>query len=64
MSMNIREVQTFMKTIARTFVATIVLSAGAWGQTEEIGWHSTYGAALEEARETGKPLLVAFRCVP
>jgi len=28
------------------------------------GWHSEYAPAREEARRTGKPLFVVFRCQP
>ena len=39
-----------------------VMAVGAAAQ--EIEWHSSYAAALAEARDSGKPLIVAFRCVP
>jgi hypothetical protein len=53
-----------MKTIAILFATTILLSTGAWAQAEDMKWHTEYQAALQEARESGKPLLVAFRCIP
>ena len=28
------------------------------------GWHSDYAAARAEARRTGKPILLVFRCEP
>jgi len=28
------------------------------------GWHTDYAAARAEAKRTGKPLFVAFRCEP
>jgi hypothetical protein len=28
------------------------------------GWLSNYRQGLEQARETGKPLMLVFRCVP
>jgi hypothetical protein len=28
------------------------------------GWHTDYAAGRAEARRTGKPMLVTFRCVP
>jgi hypothetical protein len=28
------------------------------------GWHTSYDTARAEARRTGKPLLVIFRCEP
>ncbi|MEM9015455.1 MAG: hypothetical protein AAGC68_00480 [Verrucomicrobiota bacterium] len=27
-------------------------------------WHHSYAAALAEARESGKPLFLEFRCAP
>ena len=30
----------------------------------DIFWHNNYGPALSEAKSTGKPILMAFRCVP
>lgn len=29
---------------------------------DQLGWHSDYKKALQEAKQTGKPLLVEFRC--
>ncbi|MCH7959683.1 MAG: hypothetical protein IID08_06115 [Candidatus Hydrogenedentes bacterium] len=31
---------------------------------EKIVWLDNYSRALDEARVTGKPILIAFRCVP
>jgi ABC-type Fe3+ transport system substrate-binding protein len=28
------------------------------------GWYSDYAAAKAEAKKTGKPLMVVFRCIP
>lgn len=53
-----------LKTRAIFFVVTLVLGSGAFAQAQELVWHTKYEIALQEARETGKPLLVAFRCVP
>ena len=36
----------------------------AQNPNDEIFWHNKYETALKEAKETGKPLLVSFRCVP
>lgn len=32
--------------------------------SEEIFWRSDYSRAMAEAHATGKPILIAFRCVP
>ena len=31
---------------------------------EKIVWLDNYSRALDEARATGKPIFIAFRCVP
>lgn len=28
------------------------------------GWHANYDTALAEARRTGKPIMLVFRCEP
>ena len=30
----------------------------------KFGWHTDYAAARAEARRTGKPILLVFRCEP
>lgn len=30
----------------------------------KFGWHSDYATARAEARKTGKPILLVFRCEP
>jgi hypothetical protein len=34
------------------------------GYPNATGWHTDYAAARAEARRTGKPLFVVFRCEP
>jgi hypothetical protein len=31
---------------------------------KEINWHDSYAEAIAEAKTTGKPLFLEFRCVP
>ncbi len=38
--------------------------AGSEVLAQEIRWFDNYGAAMEEATRTNKPLLISFRCVP
>ena len=38
--------------------------AGALQAPEEIFWHDNYAEAIAEAKATGKPLFLEFRCVP
>jgi len=51
-------------------VAVAALSAGAAGaqprktDPAKFGWHSDYAAARAEARRTGKPIFLVFRCEP
>jgi len=45
-------------------VAVVVFSAVSHASADDLTWHTSYPTALQEARETGKPLLVAFRCIP
>jgi hypothetical protein len=48
-------------------VASLLMTAPAFAQRvspKAAGWHSDYAAARAEARRTGKPLFVAFRCEP
>lgn len=35
----------------------------ALGQSRYVGWHSDLKTAAAKAAETGKPLMVVFRCV-
>jgi hypothetical protein len=30
----------------------------------QFGWHTDYAAARAEARKTGKPIMLVFRCEP
>ncbi len=33
-------------------------------QEDGLHWHDNYKAALEEAKKTGKPLFIEYRCEP
>lgn len=49
-------------------------AVGAWGQGSRVaedrreavkyGWRFNYADARREARKSGRPLMIAFRCVP
>jgi hypothetical protein len=48
-------------------VVSLLIAAPAFAQKvnpKAAGWHTDYAAARAEARRTGKPLFVAFRCEP
>jgi hypothetical protein len=48
-------------------LVSLLLAAPAFAQRvnpKATGWYSDYAAARAEARRTGKPLFVVFRCEP
>jgi hypothetical protein len=55
-----------MRVVTRLAVAAAVLGTMHYARAQEtdIHWHHLYEKAVEEAQQTGKPLFVAFRCVP
>jgi hypothetical protein len=42
--------------------ALIAVAAGLRGEDQSVTWLGSYREGLRVARETGKPLLVEFRC--
>lgn len=52
---------------ARALLVLAVLSLYAstlLAQSQELFWHQNYEDALEEARSTGKPIFLEYRCSP
>jgi hypothetical protein len=50
-----------------TVLAALILASPAIAQKvnpKGTGWHTDYASAKAEAKRTGKPLFVAFRCEP
>jgi len=48
-------------------IAALILASPGFAQKvnpRASGWHSDYATAKAEAKRTGKPLFVAFRCEP
>jgi len=48
-------------------LAALLLSVPAFAQRNDPkvnGWHTDYAAARAEAKRSGKPLFVVFRCEP
>lgn len=51
-------------------LALLLAPAAAHGQGKgkldptKFGWHTDYAAAKAEARRTGKPIFLVFRCEP
>ncbi len=55
----------------RTLAAVAVLLAAATADARpprpdaaKYGWHADYNAALAEAKRTGRPIFLVFRCEP
>ena len=44
--------------------AALAATHPAAAQSDEIPWFDNYAEALEEAKRTGKPILLEFRCEP
>ena len=54
-------------TMRITLAICLLVAAPAFAQRvnpKATGWYSDYAAAKAEAKRTGKPLFVAFRCEP
>jgi hypothetical protein len=50
-----------------TVVVALAVVSSAFaqkGDPKATGWHTDYATARAEAKRTGKPLFVAFRCEP
>lgn len=50
-----------------SFMIVLLIAPTAFAQRsnpKSNGWHSDYATAKAEAKRTGKPLFVAFRCEP
>lgn len=56
--------------LLRTARALLALGAlclhapALYAQSQELFWHQNYEDALEEARRTGKPIFLEYRCSP
>jgi hypothetical protein len=42
----------------------LLAQSPAPAQARKSGWHTSYAAAKAEARKTGKPIFLVFRCEP
>ena len=49
---------------ALLFAANATEGAPAKFDAAKLGWHTDYAAARAEARRTGKPIFLVFRCEP
>ncbi len=48
----------------RTLVFSLVLASPLLAQEEAVPWLDNYKAAIQEAKRTGKPIFLEFRCEP
>jgi hypothetical protein len=46
------------------YLLVLVAAAGPGRGEDDLVWIERYEAALEEARRTGKPIFLEFRCAP
>ena len=53
-----------LRHIVFAFAACLVLSLSSPlpAQRDEISWYDKYGDAIQEAKRTGKPIFLEFRC--
>lgn len=47
-----------------TLICLPSIAAAAPPDARKLGWHTDYAAARAEARTTGKPIMLVFRCEP
>jgi hypothetical protein len=50
--------------IARLLAAVVAMLVAAGAFAQQITWLNDYAAARAEAKKTGKPIFLAFRCSP
>jgi hypothetical protein len=48
----------------RLLPALLVGAALTFAQEEAVPWLDNYAAAIQEAKRTGKPIFLEFRCEP
>lgn len=46
------------------FLAAVLWAPSTLGAQDTVEWLDSYEAALEEAKRTGKPIFLEFRCSP
>ena len=50
--------------IATLFAFPSLAPAQPTGPAKAFGWSNNYGAVVAEAKRTGKPIFLVFRCEP
>ena len=53
-----------MKFLASILLLSVAVFGQAKADDEDIVWLDNYQAALKEARATGKPIFLEYRCEP
>ena len=53
-----------MKFVAAVILFSLTAAAQSKPGDDEIVWRDNYQAALKEARATGKPIFLEYRCEP
>jgi hypothetical protein len=48
----------------RRLAIACLAATGLLAQEEGLNWLNDYGAAIREAKRTGKPIFLEFRCEP
>ncbi|MEM1248076.1 MAG: hypothetical protein AAGA81_06325 [Acidobacteriota bacterium] len=56
--------KSFLAPVALSLAALAPASAAVNNDSDTLSWTKSYDEALQEAKETGKPLFLEFRCAP
>ena len=54
----------FRRSLSRLLLAGLFCLTVASAQEQYIEWFDDYGEAVAEAKRTGKPIFLEFRCAP
>ena len=55
---------TFATLVLLLLPAPVALAQNRRTDADKFGWYTDYGKARAEARRTGKPIFLVFRCEP
>lgn len=59
-----REARAILTWWGVVFLGVAAATSQEAGEEDTLSWHSNYAEALAEARDTGKPIFLEFRCAP
>jgi hypothetical protein len=55
----------FRSALAQTLVIAAMFFSPVFAQDDDtVDWHNNYKEALDEAKRTGKPIFLEYRCEP